>query len=130
MWKGFGEFAIAVAVPDLRGVQPPHPALAIEGKAAGVGDAELARHDRDHVLGNVGRVGQEGPQEADRAELDGAPKAQDLLAAGIDELTVGIVQMEVPGDLLNRRGAGEPPVAVLCSAVRKRTGMAASQNSS
>jgi hypothetical protein len=43
----------------------------------------------------------------------GAPKAQDLLAAGIDELAVGIVQMKVPGELLDRRGAGEPPVAVL-----------------
>ena len=94
-------------------MQPSHPARAIEGKAAGVGDTELACHHRDHVVGNVGRVGQEGPQKADRAELNGATKAQELLAAGIDELAVGIVQMKVPGELLDRRGAGEPPVAVL-----------------
>jgi hypothetical protein len=94
-------------------MQPPHPALAIEGKAAGVGDADLARHYRDHGLGNIGRVGQEGSQKADRAELNGAPKARQLLAAGIDELVVSIVQMKVPGELLDRRGAGEPPIAVL-----------------
>jgi len=100
---GVGEVPVAVGAPDLLGVLPlGGPALGVALEHTWVFDVELGGDVGHHLLGHIGRVGQQGAEEAHRPQLDGEAEPVVRTAAGVDELPVSGVQMEVAGKL--RRG--------------------------
>ena len=101
-----GELAVAVALPDLGGVQPAHPAGIVLRQAARVGDAELPRQVGGHPGRHGGGIVEEGAQEADGAELDREAQAHVVPSFRGGQVAVGVVEVEVPGKLVGRRLAG------------------------
>jgi len=78
-----------------------------------VGDTELRSEVCRDRPRHLGRVGQERAQETDGAELDGEPEAVVLAAPHVDQIAVGVVQVEVAVELGLVRIAGVPAVATL-----------------
>ena len=120
--EGFREGAVAVAVPDLGRV----PAAPLGGRVLrqqpGGLDAELAGHERDSLVRHVCGLLQEGAQEPDGPELDGKAQPHVRAAAAGHEGAVGVVEVEVAGQLLGSGFAGIPTVAPLLLLVQEGDG--------
>jgi hypothetical protein len=76
-------------------------------------EAELVGHAPHDQPRHVGRVVEEGAEEAHRAELHGAAEPHVGAAMPADEGAVGVVEEEVAGELLGRGVAGVTAVASL-----------------
>ena len=95
-----GELAVAEASTNSPGVLPTNPALAIQGEASQVCDSERARHIARHTGRHVNRIVQKGAQEPHGAELHGEPQPHVIPAFGRGQFAVGIVEVEVSGELV------------------------------
>ena len=65
---------------------------------------------RDSVR-DSGRLIQERAEEANGAELDGKPEPHVIPTLGAGQLAIGIVEVEMPRELLRARFAGIPAIA-------------------
>lgn len=74
--------------------------------------AELFRHAADHRRRHGNGVRQQGAQEAQSPEMNGAAQAHMGAAVGADEGQVGVVEMKVAGQLLGGGVAAELAVAL------------------
>ncbi len=109
-----GEVAVAVAAANLAGVLPPGGCpLAVAGQDGRVGDPELGGQVRHRAGRHGGRIGQEGAEETHRAELRGQTEAVVVAAAIGEQRAVGLVEVEIAGELGGRRLPGVAPVAPL-----------------
>jgi len=60
---------------------------------------------------NSGRFIQESAKKTHRAELDGEPEPHVIPTLGASQLTIGVVKVEVPCDLVRVRLAGIPAIS-------------------
>jgi hypothetical protein len=58
-----------------------------------------------------GRLIQERAQETHRAELDGKPEPHVIPTLGASQLAIGVVEVEVPCELVRARFAGIPAIS-------------------
>ena len=100
-----------VALADQGDVAPALPAVAVGVEARRRGFAELPRGGGDHRGRRLGRVVEEGAEEAGRAELGREPDPVVGAAHPADQVAVGGVEVEVAGELLLAGGAGVAAVA-------------------
>ena len=63
--------------------------------------------------GDSGRLVQERAEESNGAELDGEPEPHVIPTLGAGQLAIGIVEVEVPRELLRARFAGISAIAPL-----------------
>ena len=94
------EIPVPIVLPDLGSVAPTHLPCAVAGQIRGRSDVQPLRKVRHDDRGHVSRVAQEGAQKAHRAQLQGEPQSVVVAAPLADELPVGIVEVEVAGQLL------------------------------
>jgi hypothetical protein len=57
-------------------------------------DIQLRSDVLDHLVGNVTRIGEEGPHEADRRQLDGEAQPVVIAAATTHEAPIAVVEEE------------------------------------
>ena len=109
---GITEFAVAIAFSDLEDVAPSG-VITILPEAVGVGDLKLAGKVGDRTGGHLGGLGEESPQETNRGQLDSEPELVVVSVTAGDAPPIGLVEMEVLGELLPGGLAGEAAVALL-----------------
>jgi hypothetical protein len=108
-----GELTVAVALADLRRVVPARVAAPVRRQIGRGRHLELRRHVRNDISGYIGWVGQEGAQEPDRDELERHAEAVVVAASLGHERAVGVVKVEVAGELGRRGRTGVPAVPLL-----------------
>ena len=109
---GITEFAVAIAFSDLEDVAPSG-VITILPETVGVGDLKLAGKVGDRTGGHLGGLGEESPQETNRGQLDSEPELVVVSVTAGDAPPIGLVEMEVLGELLPGGLAGEAAVALL-----------------
>ncbi len=109
-----GERAGAVALLDLRRMQPSTPHRGLFHRAARIGDAKLpGRMARDPAR-DSGRLVEK------RAEPDGEPEQHVIRTPGAGQRAIGIVEADMPRGLLRARFAAIPAMAPLLFGGRER----------
>jgi hypothetical protein len=108
----FGELAVAVAFADLLDVAPSGVILVVPD-AARIGDTELEGEVHKGAAGNLGGLGEKRTEEANRTQLGGEPELVVVAVAAGDAPPIGLVEMEILGELLWRGLAGEATIALL-----------------
>ena len=71
-----GEILIAILGHDFVDMIIAHLALAIAGKDAEISNVELGSKGQDHVVRNVGRIGEKCTQKPNRTKLKGKAQAR------------------------------------------------------
>lgn len=84
---------------------------AVAGQASRVDDLQLGGNVGDDTRRHVGRVVQEGTEEADGTQLDGKAEAAGVAAVLIDELAISIIEMEIASELVRGRLASKAAIA-------------------
>ena len=111
---------VAVALLDLRRMQPSTPGCGVLSKATRIGDAKLLGQMVRDPAWDSGRLVQERAEETNGAELDGEPEPHVIPALGTSQLAVGIVEVEMPCELVRARLAGIPAVSPFLLGGRER----------
>jgi hypothetical protein len=83
------------------------------GQAARIGDAKLLGQMACDPAGDSGRLVQERAEKSNGAELDGEPEPHVIPTLGAGKLAIGIVEVEMPRELLRARFAGISAIASL-----------------
>ena len=76
-------------------------------------DLELSGEVGDRTGGHLDGLGEKGAQETNRAQLDSEPELVVVSVTAGDAPSIGLVEMEVLGELLPGGLAGEASVALL-----------------
>src|SRR5216684_632541 len=106
------EVAIPMIHPELCGMSKAPLAVPIADQVRGRSDAELPGHRGNNSSWHGRRILEERPQKAHGGELQGEPKTVGSAALLDDLRVVGVIEVEVPGQLLGRRIADIPAVAL------------------
>ena len=115
--KGSVNSTIAEPGPDFAGVLPTSAAVAIDGDAVRVADAELSRDVAHNAGGHRGEIINEGAKESHRAELNGEPEAHVIPTLRHGQLAVSVIKMKMARELVLARLARIAAVSPLLLSV-------------
>jgi hypothetical protein len=110
--RAIREVAIPVIQPDLCGMNKAPLSVPIADQVRSRIDAELPGDRGHHSSWHGRRILEEGPQKAHGGKLQGEAETVGGAALLDDPRVVGVIEVEVPGQLLGRRIAGILAVAL------------------
>ena len=108
---GIGDGAIAIACPDARDMSPARPVVRIGENRARIIEAELLCRVPHGGRRSCRKVLEKHPEQANRSELDGDAQAVAIAAMLGDKRAIGVIEIEVPDQLIGGRLVRETTVA-------------------
>jgi hypothetical protein len=110
--RRISKVAIAIELLDFTGMGIGRGfALPIAGQHADVSDRQLLGQMPYDDRGNIGRVGEKGAEKPNCAKLDSKPKSLVPATPAVNERQVGVIEVEVAGQLDGGGVAGVAAIA-------------------